>query len=229
MNNDGCVSLGDILRGYLARLVAPTSERAPIDPDRIGVQREPINRLVRRAVLMRDNYRCQWCSASYQRDQTIVFEIDHIVPWSAGGSDHPVNLRTLCQDCNQLRSNRVSELDRRALPVVWRCYGCDQWGDVEHTEPLFRAYCMTCRETTDSAPYVADLMIGGPLPTKGIPALRPGDEVLPAGGPTVRPWNRRFRDLREKDDRRRNAARRAAARAELDAIRPADPDQDRPA
>lgn len=221
MNGDGMVSLGDLLRGYAARLLAPGAERAPLDPTRIGIPRQPLDMQLRRAILSRDGFRCCWCQA---RGKTVRFEIDHIVPWSAGGSDHPVNLRTLCQDCNQARSNRVTEFDRRALPIVWRCYSCDEWGDVEFDEPLFMAYCLTCRDVRHEAPYVADVMIGGPIPAVGVPALQPGDEDLSSLSPTVRPWERRFKDLRDRDDARRNRAARdagrAAARAELDRIRP---------
>jgi hypothetical protein len=219
------VLLGDILRGYLARLASPGAARAPLDPDRLGIPRQPLAPLLRSAVLKRDGYRCCWCSASLARDRTVLFEVDHIVPWSAGGSDHPVNLRTLCQGCNQQRSNRVSEFDRRALPIVWRCHGCDEWGDVQYGAAMIRAYCLTCKETVQ-APHVADLMIGGPVPASGVPALQDGDEDIAAIPLTVRHPGRRFRDDREKYD-----ARRAAARAELDRIRPpavAD-DADRPA
>jgi hypothetical protein len=146
----------------------------------------------------------------------VVFEVDHIVPWISGGSDHPVNLRTLCQECNQERSNRVSEFDVRALPIVWRCYLCDQWGDVQRVGPaLITAFCTTCRLLQSNVPYVADLMIGGEVPAEGLPALRDGDQDFAEIQPMVRTQERRFADWRERDEKRR------AARAELDAIRPA--------
>lgn len=204
------IPLGDILRGYLARLVAPTAERARLDTDRLSIPRQPLPLLLRRAVLSRDGYRCCWCLESLARNKAIVFEIDHIIPWSAGGSDHPVNLRTLCQGCNQVRSNRVSEFDRRALPVVWRCSGCDEWGDVDLFASTISAYCMTCKETV-RAPHVEELMIGGAVPAVGVPALEDGDEDYSAI-----PLARRISDRRWKND---DEARRAA-RAELDAIRP---------
>lgn len=207
------VPVGRLIQGFAARLIAETAERAPFDPARIGIPRQRLHPLLRSSVLRRDNFTCQWCFASGRRDRSLLLEIDHIVPWSAGGADHPMNLRTLCQDCNQMRSNRVSEFDRRALPIVWRCYTCDSWGDVEWVE-LFTAFCSTCGCTRQDAPHVADLMIGGPAPTVGIPDLQPGDQDVSAIPLTVRAPARRFRDWRERDDRRR------AARAELDRIRP---------
>lgn len=226
------VRFGDILRGHCAKLLAPYAPRAAVDPTRLGIPRQRLAPLTRRSVLARDGYMCVWCRVSHARNRGVLFEVDHIVPWIAGGSDHPVNLRTLCQECNQERSNRVSEFDGRALPIVWRCYLCDEWGDVEQVGPsLITAFCTTCRRVQPDAPYVADLMFGGAVPTVGIPALREGDQDF-AGIPVmIRPPERRFRDLREKDDRRRavaaRAAGRAVARAELDAIRPPDPAAER--
>jgi hypothetical protein len=212
----GPVPLGEMLRGYMARRAAPRSDRAPLDPTRLGIPRQPLDRQLRRSILERDGFRCVWCGASYARNRAIVFEVDHIVPWSAGGSDHPINLRTLCQPCNQERSNRVSEYDRRAMPIVWRCYGCDEWGDVEFGHALFTAFCCTCDRIVE-APHVADLMIGGPVPDVGVLPLQPGDQDISAIPLTIRPPDRRFSDDRERSDRR---AARAAARAELDRIRP---------
>lgn len=219
------VSMADLLRGYASKLIAPGSPRAELDQTRLGIPRQPLPQMTRRQVLARDSYRCAWCYASRARNPNILFEIDHIVPWSSGGSDHPVNLRTLCRECNQERSNRVSDLDGRSLPIVWRCYLCDQWGDVERVGPeLIKAFCSTCRLVQENAPYVADLMVGGEVPTVGIPPLRRGDQDFTKIPVMIRPPERRFRDWRERDDRRRSAAARAAgraaARAELDAIRP---------
>lgn len=218
--------LGNILRGYCAKLLAPSAARAPIDQTRLGVSRQPLPSLTRRSVLQRDGYRCVWCYVSLDRDRGVMFEVDHIVPWISGGSDHPVNLRTLCRECNQERSNRVlDEFDGRALPIVWRCFGCDQWGDVELTgSSLITAFCTTCRRVRSDAPYVADLMIGGEVPAVGIPALRDDDDDFTVLTVVIRPPERRFRDRRERDDARRAAAARvagrAAARIELDMIRP---------
>jgi len=213
-------SLYDLAQKQMARLTAPITQRAPLHPSRIGVPRQPLDQELRRVILMRDGYACQWCGESIYRDRSVQLEVDHIVPWSALGSDHPVNLRTLCHPCNQLRSNRLSEFDRRAMPIVWRCYSCDQWGDVQRGLALITAWCSTCRDVR-RAPYVADLMTGGPVPDVGIPELQDGDEDISQIPLTVRPPHLRFKDWRVRDDRlRAGAARRAAARAELDRIRP---------
>lgn len=36
-----------------------------------------------------------------------MFEVDHIVPQSKGGTDHPDNLQMLCTPCNRIKGNRT--------------------------------------------------------------------------------------------------------------------------
>ena len=91
------------------------------------------------------------------------------MPWSADGADHPVNLRILCEPCNQGRSNRLSDLDRRALPIALLCRRRDPLTTGEHR--IIAAYCLVCR-----APYQGHMLVGGAVPSVGIPARRDGDE-----------------------------------------------------
>lgn len=51
-------------------------------------------------------------------------ELDHLIPWSANGSDRSDNLRTLCGYCNAARSNQVETNPPRLIGVVRRCYWC---------------------------------------------------------------------------------------------------------
>lgn len=62
--------------------------------------RAKISQPVRRLVFERDGYRCVTCGTS--DDLTL----DHIVPWSLGGSDTPDNLQTLCRVCNSRKGTR---------------------------------------------------------------------------------------------------------------------------
>lgn len=55
----------------------------------------------RQMVFERDAYRCVKCE-SY-----IKLCIDHIHPFSRGGSNEPDNLQTLCWDCNSKKGNNV--------------------------------------------------------------------------------------------------------------------------
>ena len=35
-----------------------------------------------------------------------IMEVDHVVPRSRGGSDHPENLQLLCPNCNRIKGDR---------------------------------------------------------------------------------------------------------------------------
>ena len=54
-------------------------------------------------VLRRDNHRCVYCGVSAKKAE---LEIDHIIPFSKGGSNAISNLQTLCSDCNKGKSDR---------------------------------------------------------------------------------------------------------------------------
>lgn len=56
----------------------------------------------RKYVIKRDGFVCQYCSAvlTYK-----THTIDHVVPASVGGTEHPDNLVMCCADCNKRASN----------------------------------------------------------------------------------------------------------------------------
>lgn len=94
-------------------------------------EREPIPWFVRLSVYERDGHSCRLCG--YPSPQ---LELDHIVPWSAGGSDATSNLRTLCHDCNQERSNfRDVAEERLPVPTTWWCWHCWRDPDIEVNDP----------------------------------------------------------------------------------------------
>jgi 5-methylcytosine-specific restriction endonuclease McrA len=55
---------------------------------------------VRRRVLSAG--KCAHCGA------TENLQVDHIIPWSKGGTDHITNLQPLCKGCNCKKSNRFT-------------------------------------------------------------------------------------------------------------------------
>ncbi len=66
--------------------------------------RVPIPSLLRRHVLARDGYTCQYCG---RYGQAVRLEIDHIVPVSKGGTNDVKNLVTACFDCNRAKGTRL--------------------------------------------------------------------------------------------------------------------------
>lgn len=54
----------------------------------------------RKTVLERDDFECRECGAVGGIEGNVELHVDHITPKSAGGSDDPENLRTLCRECH---------------------------------------------------------------------------------------------------------------------------------
>lgn len=107
-------TIGDVLAAGLW----PSDERHP--RIRSG-ERAEIPHYVRVAVWYRDHGRCEHCTT---RSIQGPWHLDHIVPWSAGGSDRSDNLRVLCEKHNLERSNFVDPTERPRRPVTWWCTNC---------------------------------------------------------------------------------------------------------
>lgn len=58
----------------------------------------------RLAIYMRDGLACCYCGASCEEAK---LTLDHIKPYSKGGSNHETNLVTCCHRCNSSRGNRT--------------------------------------------------------------------------------------------------------------------------
>lgn len=63
--------------------------------------RPPIPTEIRWMVYSRDGHRCLHCGT------TEALSLDHIYPYSLGGSDEPDNLQTLCRPCNSRKGVKV--------------------------------------------------------------------------------------------------------------------------
>jgi HNH endonuclease len=61
--------------------------------------------LLKLKVLKRDKYKCKICNNSPALNSHIKLEIDHIIPFSKGGSDKIDNLQVLCNICNHKKGN----------------------------------------------------------------------------------------------------------------------------
>jgi len=71
-------------------------------------EQRKINRIYSRKVFLRvvrrDNQTCQVCGRILKDDE---IKIDHIIPYSKGGSTEESNLRVLCEDCNRKKGASI--------------------------------------------------------------------------------------------------------------------------
>jgi len=58
----------------------------------------------RLAIYLRDGFACCYCGASVEDGVTLT--LDHLTPYSAGGSNKARNLVTCCHRCNSSRGKR---------------------------------------------------------------------------------------------------------------------------
>lgn len=59
-------------------------------------------RRLRVVILRRDNGLCQPCKAAGRL--TVATEVDHIINKAIGGTDAPVNLQSICNDCHKVKT-----------------------------------------------------------------------------------------------------------------------------
>ncbi len=91
----------------------------PVEMDRSSSYRE--------LVLRRDGFRCRQCGISCRR---LDADVHHLIPRSAGGSDDPGNLVTLCDGCHAAyHPNLQVKLSRRFLER-W-ALGLARWLDTK--------------------------------------------------------------------------------------------------
>lgn len=63
-----------------------------------------IRQTSRLAIYLRDGLACAYCGHSVEDGASL--SLDHVLPHSKGGSNHPSNLVTCCERCNKSRGNR---------------------------------------------------------------------------------------------------------------------------
>lgn len=116
VGGDEWIRVGEMLPGILEQHLATVGQRHEVI--RRG-ERDEIPTHVRAAIWYRDGGRCKECGATSDG----AMHLDHITPWSAGGSDITDNLRILCEPCNMRRSNFI-DAARPARPATWWCLNC---------------------------------------------------------------------------------------------------------
>ena len=85
-----------------AKKPTATESKSKPNPDEEKRSRH-IPASVRVSVLHRDSYKCAFCGRGAKQVQ---LEVDHIVPFSKGGSNDLSNLQALCIDCNRGKGAR---------------------------------------------------------------------------------------------------------------------------
>ena len=70
-------------------------------------QRALMTDKLRTEIKERDNYTCQKCGISLEKEPHLLLEIDHIIPISKNGTTTLDNLQTLCWRCNRQKSNKI--------------------------------------------------------------------------------------------------------------------------
>lgn len=73
----------------------------------IKYQRTLMTRRLRKEIMSRDNYTCQNCGLSLEKEPNLLLEIDHIIPISKNGKTTYENLQTLCWKCNRQKGNKL--------------------------------------------------------------------------------------------------------------------------
>lgn len=107
-----------------------------------------INTMDRFEILRQNDFTCAYCGSRPGND---LLEIDHMIPSSAGGSDHENNLVCSCRRCNNGKREQISIPKSMCdsstgtdgwvvwkrwgnWSIQWMCGSCDLHGIViEHT------------------------------------------------------------------------------------------------
>lgn len=72
----------------------------------------------RGAIIERDGGRCQMCGGVPSAGNTVELQLDHIQPYSRGGSCVAANLQVLCSACNAYKSARPLTPERLAMVLA---------------------------------------------------------------------------------------------------------------
>ena len=91
--------MGDLFHSQLVTARTDIPRRTDIE--------KPINYRRNKHVLFgRQEGRCNGCRMEFPFK---MFDVDHVIPRSRGGTDHLDNLQLLCSHCNRLKGNRTQE------------------------------------------------------------------------------------------------------------------------
>ena len=95
--------------------------------------REKISARYRFQILERDEFKCFYCHAP-----NVTLQIDHVVPYSRGGTNAPWNLVAACVPCNGSKTNFAPSEE-----VVQRVREAQLGWLIQHRNSTFAA-CVHC-------------------------------------------------------------------------------------
>jgi hypothetical protein len=78
----------------------PTGAMTEYDP--------PPNQTIRARLYARDSYHCRYCDRDMTHDVRARC-LDHVIPYSQGGTNRELNLVTCCKPCNAKKGDRTTE------------------------------------------------------------------------------------------------------------------------
>jgi hypothetical protein len=115
--------VNDAAYGYIdswARHQIPARDEPPSEipaPDgSITVYTRPPNQTIRARLYQRDDYRCSYCGRDMTADNRARC-LDHVIPYSHGGTNNEKNLVTSCKKCNAAKADRDPAEAGMAWPV----------------------------------------------------------------------------------------------------------------
>lgn len=85
-------------------LIKNIYEQVLKNPDLYHMSSRSISNPRKKAVKKRDQYQCQLCQKKIEEDNLVI---DHIFPFSLGGSNEKINLMSLCKKCNDDKGKRL--------------------------------------------------------------------------------------------------------------------------
>lgn len=89
-------------------------------------KRKGFSKRQRFEIFKRDGFLCTYCGATPMNS---ALRLDHVIPFSKGGSDDPDNLVTACFDCNAGKSNIELNDKKLSNPKI-------QTHDKDHIEQI---------------------------------------------------------------------------------------------
>lgn len=88
----------------------------------------------RLALYLRDGLACAYCGNTLENGAQLT--LDHVVPFSLGGSHHQSNVVTCCDLCNKSMGNRKPKLPAKTVKHIRACTQRPIWPYLQEAKQL---------------------------------------------------------------------------------------------